>query len=105
MAKYSPSKERNEKSDEGPKYQLGVCAVNRCCGIAALSHSTKGGGPFYCARHFRDPRSAPMTLSESESDRHKRMKANATPMPERDARQIQYANPQHALSDAFQEAS
>ena len=74
MSYERPKTKREE--EKAPQYKLGVCAVYRCCGTAALSHSTKGGGPYYCARHFRDPSAPPMTYAEAENDNARREKLN-----------------------------
>ena len=76
MAKfrYAPTQQRDEY--EGPSYKLGQCAVPGCWGVAALSHSTKGGGPYYCKEHFRDQSALRHGPEEREKENAKRRKLN-----------------------------
>lgn len=57
MSKYRPrssESSQGERSTPRPSNLPGKCESPGCEAQGRLSHSTRGGGPYYCYVHFRD---------------------------------------------------
>lgn len=60
-------RQSNEPTKEDHGAANGQCAHQGCCGLGTISHSIRGGGPFYCGRHMREHRYARPTTPEELS--------------------------------------
>ena len=50
--RYWIRRERDETPEKEQRTQGSLCAKNDCNALGSLSHSTTGGGPWYCSEHF-----------------------------------------------------